>query len=361
MNRMERRDLVAPFAFGYFTPFWFGNRARPSRPDARQIANYDSIFKTYELGKGITAGVFENGYIVFDFSRCEKTPIVIHRESLWNSVQPNEHGHFRDADVSKRLSRTQSRQRLNQAYYRTILISHALLLENAGRLRSGISFSLPRIERLSDALGCFGIQKVIPRKPVHKASHEFNPRALEKSFDDLKLALVSGANVVRALELHKLSHYRTLDHRFAESLVLSWTACENIIDYIWRDMIQKIKSEQSRRMSKKRIDTLNNASSFTASVRIETLELSGLLTFEQAESLNVVRRARNKWLHSLEDVDEPSAIRAIKTCAHLIGSVFKIELCDTIVSGAGGEGGGMHEDVFKNMYPDVDLDNAYDG
>jgi hypothetical protein len=361
MTETARYDLVAPFAFGYFSPFWFGNLAGPSHPDVGRIAEHGGIFRIFELDGDISAGVFENGYIVFDFSRCKLTPIVVHRESLWNRVQPNEQGRLTDQSVSKRLSRAESRQRRNQSYYRTILIAHALLLENAGRQRSGISFSLPRIERLSDAIGSWGIQKVMPRGPVFKVSHNFNVQALEKSFGDLNLALASGLNVLRALELHKLSHYRTLDHRFAESLVLSWTVCENIIDYVWRGMIQKIKLEDSRRMTKSRLETLSNSSNFTASIRVETLELSGLLTFQQAESLNQVRRTRNKWLHSLEDVDETSSLEAIKACAHLIGAVFKIELCDTIVSGAGGEGGGVPTHIFSSIRPDIDLNDVFDG
>ena len=357
----KENDLVAPFTFGYYTSFWFGDREILTRPSAYELANHGGLFARYDLGRNISAGVFENGLVLFDFSRCENTPIVIHRESLWNDVEANENGVKNSKAVSRRLQRTESRQRTNQAFYRTVLISHALFLENAGRLVGRSSFHLPRIERISDIIGCYGIGKILPNQTVSKFNSKLSRQVVDRSFQDLNTALASGDNFIRSIELHKLSHYRTLDHRFAESLVLSWTVCENIIDFVWNKMIEEIKSSNADRMSKKRRDTLNNPSSFTASVRIEALELSGIISIDEAKDMNEVRNSRNRWLHRLEDVDEKSSLHSIKVCARLISSVFGLNISDTIVGGVGGEGGGMFMENFVREFPNIDLSGAFDG
>ena len=353
MTGNEHRDVVSPFVFGYYTPFRLGDEAHVENPGPRK----------YCLKREIYAGVFESGSIFFDFARCKETPIVIHRESLLNNVEPDENGAFRDDCVSKRLYRTESRQRLNQTFCRSVLLAHVLLLENAGRLIGGASFHLPRIEIVHDALSCHGIPEVSPSAPAEAhGGLRLSTSVIDRSFSDLDFTLTTSSGaLLRALEFHKLSHYRMLDQRFAESLVLSWTICEDMINVIWKRMIEGIRSSHESRMNPKRIKRLRNSSAFTASVRIETLELAGHLSIELANNLNKIRQVRNDWLHSFKDVDEQASLHSIRTCAHLISSVFRIEICDWIVSGAGGEGGGMYMDQFKDKFPGVDLHNAYDG
>lgn len=349
MVKTERQDLVSPFAFGYSIPFFrLGDGAHPGP-------------MKYPLGKNISAGVFEDGLVVFDFARCEETPIVIHRESLCN-------GDGAKGDVAKRLQRTEHKQKLNQKFHRSVLLAHILLLENAGHMIGRTSFQVShQIEKIGDAFSCYGIPSSTPRRlPGNPAPKPNAPRlgtkVIERSFSDLNLALSDGSGVLlRALEYHKLSQYRTLDHRFAETLVLSWTVCENMIDFIWKQMIDAVRSSDSGRMTGKRAETLGKSSDFTSSVRIETLELTGRLSIELATSLNVIRKARNDWLHSFKDVDEQIALGSIETCARLISSVFSIALGGWIVAGTGGAGGGIPLNSFRERFPDVDLEGAYDG
>lgn len=360
MAEQKFRDLVAPFVFGYYTPFWIGDRQSPVTPSLEDVINFGGIIGQYEIGLGIVAATLENGLLLFDFSRCPQTPIIVHRESLYNSVTPV-NGTYTSEIVSRRLGRTESKQRLNQAFYRTVLLSHALLLENAGHLVGRMAFSLPRIENLRDTVACHELGSVWSEKALPKSTLHLPKVTLDRSFTDLAIAIDKRENLLRALELHKLSHYRFHDHRFAECLVLSWTVCENIVDFIWRKMIEEVKSENNGRMTKRRVDVLCNSAVYTASVRIETLELAGFLSIKQADDLNTVRRARNNWLHSLGEVDEQSALHSIRLCAGLISSIFGLDLSEIIVGGAGGEGGGMFLDVFMSRFPSRDLSSAYDG
>lgn len=352
MVKIERQDLVPPFAFGYFIPFFrLGDGTHPEHPGPMK----------YPLGKNISAGVFEDGMVVFDFARCEETPIVIHRESLWN-------GDGAEEDVAKRLQRTEHKQKLNQKFYRSVLLAHILLLENAGRMVGGVSFEIPsRIEKISDAFGCYGIPSSPPPRPTGKPVSEpsaprLGTKAFERSFSDLNRALADGSGaLLKALEYHKLSQYRALDHRFAESLVLSWMVCENMIHSIWKQMIDEVKSSDSGRMTGKRAEIPGKSSASTASGRIRILERVGRLSAEQATSLNEIRRARNDWLHSFKDVEEQIAFGSIGNCARLISSVCDIAMDRWSVAGAGGGGGGMFLNSFRERFPDVDLEGAYDG
>lgn len=353
MERIERHDLVAPFTCGYDIPLWIGDGEHSG----------SSVPKKHYLQKGIYASVFESGTIFFDFARCEETPIVIHREGLWNNVEENDNGALTSECIAKRLQRTEARQRLNQSFYRSVLLAHMLLLENAARLIGGVYFETPRIETIHDTQMYFGIPKLPPSNLGNDCKcPRLRANVIDKSFSDLNIALSEGSgSLLRALEFHKLSHHRMQDQRFSESLVLSWTICENMIDILWKRMIDDIASSGEDRMTKNRSRNLRDSSAFTASVRIEILELANQLPIEHAEDLNNVRRARNKWLHELANVDEKICLDATTICAHLISYVFRLKICGTNVCNVGGEGGGVSLEAFKDLCPDVDLREAYDG
>ena len=355
-----RRDLVAPFVYGYFTHFWFGASAGPVDPTLEQALSFGDQLCQREVGRGIKAAAFENGSVLFDFSQCENTPVIVRRNSLYNAVEPDERGIKFDAEISARLARTENKQTNNQSFYRTVIIAHILLLENAARKVSGIGMNLPRMENLADAIACHALAKTYSHRAILKQNLCLTNQALEQSFDDLSRALNSPPSVARSLELLKLSHYRHLDHRSAEALVLCWAVCESIVDDLWSAMIDQVRLDDKDRMTKKRIESLSNSSAFTASVKTETLELTGQLSIQQVQGLNSVRKLRNNWLHSLKEVEVIDAKHAIRVCTDLISSTHGIELLNEF-SDPGGSGGGRFLDVFESNFPDFDLSKAYDG
>jgi len=236
-------------------------------------------------------------------------------------------------------------------------------LENAIHQMRGMGLSLPRIETIHDAYTYHNsrtvphVRKEVLKYPVSEPNRDF----LDKSFNDLK-AVISGPDAyLRMLETHKLSHYRTLDQRFAESLVLSWTVCEHLLDLIWARMIKDTKQSDQKRMSVARAKKMKEPSMFTAAARIQTLELTGNLSIKRVNNLNKIRQVRNKWLHEFKDVDERGLLDSIRSCADLISFVTEIQIYDRIVGGSGGEGGGMFIDRFQNTCPNIDFTNVYDG
>lgn len=359
MRVMRRSDLVPPFVAGYDTPFWFTEHAVPQGPTLEEITAFGGIATSRDIGLGIRAFAFENGMILFDFSECEVTPVIIHRESLYNDIAPEENGALKIPEaITSQLRKSEEKQSENQSFYRTIAVAHALLLENSARIIGGMSMSLPHIEDPSDLVLGYSPEKM-GAKINYKNSISRSVMVADHSFNMLAKAISNGSHVVRSLELHKVSHYRLLKKNFAECLVMSWTLCENMIDYIWKNMITEIKLNDPERMAKPRIDRLQ-AQSFTASVRIEVLELSGRLHPMQAEGLNFVRKARNSWLHGLKEVAEREALKSILVCQELITSLYGIPIVSTI-GGVGGSGGGLYMDVFMTRYGGDKLNKAYDG
>lgn len=358
-HTMKYTDLVPPFVAGYDTQFWFTNRPVPERPSLDEITAFGGIAAFKEVGLGIKAFAFENGMILFDFSTCSMTPVIIHREGQYEGLRQEESNTFKAPEtISSQLARSEQKQSENQSFYRTIAVAHALLLENSARLVRGMSMSLPHIEDPSGLIYGYAPERL--RSTVSYKSHDpMNVEIAKYSFELLSNAVSSGLHVVRSLELHKVSHYRLSQKNFAECLVMSWTLCENMIDFIWKKMISEIRSASPERMGKVRIDRLKG-NSFTASVRIETLELSGLLNSDQAEGLNFVRKARNNWLHNLKEVAEPEALKSIDVCQNLISSLYSIPIKSTS-GGGGGSGGGLSMDVFLAHYGNEKLKNAYDG
>lgn len=350
-------DLVPPFVAGYDTPFWFTDKRLPSVSTLDQITAFGGVAASCDIGLGIKGVIFENGMVLFDFSTCEKTPVVIHRESLYETVVPSEKG-FRETpdSISVLLRRSEQKQSQNQAFYRSIAVAHTLLLENSARIVGKTSLSLPYIEDTSDLVLGYTLDKMMAHCSA-KSSVALSPMVAEHSLSTLKDALATGLHVVQSLELHKVSHYRFVKKSFAECLVMSWTLCENMIEFIWEGMLEDIKNSSPSRMTKARRNRLKG---FTASNRIETLELAGRLNQGQAEDLNFVRKARNDWLHTMTEVTEQDALHSIEVCQNLISSLYSIPV-QTTIGGVGGSGGGMRIDRFRAQYGAEKLKDAYDG
>lgn len=158
----------------------------------------------------------------------------------------------------------------------------------------------------------------------------------------------------------RLAHYRFLDRRSAESLVLCWTICEVIIDHLWNTFLDEVKAKDQSRMSNRRKNGFENPAAYTASIKSEILELVGKISINQLKSLNSVRNLRNSWLHRMNDIHTDQAWHAIEVCIEMISKVYEIEIAFAS-RGPGGTGGGMFLDVFQRHLGEVDLSTAYDG
>lgn len=349
----EFRDTVAPFVAGYWTNHWFGAEGPYPVSTTNEVMQFGGFCTCYRFSNKITALATENGAVLFDCHEVDGFPIVVHCNSLYNEV-PIVNGGRSSPEVSKTLQASEAQQRINQEFYRRVVLAHIVCLENALRRLAHTSSHIARVETTNDMILCHELGKPWMRgEKAVKWQRPIPKGVLEESFRNLDQILRQPSDL-RLFELYELARYRFVDHRFAECVVLAWTACEWMIEEEWAMVVEDIKNNSNDRMPKRRREALQNGATFTASIRSETLELLGRIDFTSYEMLNVLRQKRNRWLHGSSEIEEKWAYHGIKTVERILHKRTGLEI-STTTSGAGGEGGGMFVDVFRSRRPDIVL------
>lgn len=94
---------------------------------------------------------------------------------------------------------------------------------------------------------------------------------------------------------------------FAEAHVLCWSVAEKLLGIEWANYINgtsvSVGDSDKKTINRKRKDHLNS-SEYEASKRIEILELAKVISYDLFENLHAARKTRNKWIHSLESVNQ---------------------------------------------------------
>lgn len=110
--------------------------------------------------------------------------------------------------------------------------------------------------------------------------------------------------------------------QWTESLIHIWTVIERIIEICWQRYIININNQPS----KKRRDFLNDHRTWTVSPKLEVLFQRNLLQKDFYEQIDVVRKARNEFIHRCIPVSAVIAEKAINVLfklASLCASEFK--------------------------------------
>ncbi len=102
---------------------------------------------------------------------------------------------------------------------------------------------------------------------------------------------------------------------WTQSVILLWTAIEQLINQIWEDQII------SKANHKKRKEFLNDFRTWTAAAKIETLNLLNILPSETYQIINDVRKARNDFMHRIEFIDKQSGDMALEALFHLMSLI----------------------------------------
>jgi hypothetical protein len=152
-------------------------------------------------------------------------------------------------------------------------------------------------------------------------------QVLERSFQILDSILTADVPAfVEIVEAIYIASSRHMERRFGESIVLSWTACEQLIALDWQTLIDDVeKRADGARMPRKRKRKLTTGREYTAAVRTEILELMGTLGVDLYNKLEVARKARNAWAHALKHPTEAETRAAIEAAQQLTGRLLGLD------------------------------------
>lgn len=120
---------------------------------------------------------------------------------------------------------------------------------------------------------------------------------------------------------------------WAEGLLFIWTSIEQIIDEIWDEEIYSQRNEKG--VITNRSDFLRDERTWTASTKIELFFQKGLIDVETYKLINIVRKARNDFVHDGVVPNKNNAICALKALIRIMSlkttnykkpdSLFEIE------------------------------------
>jgi len=139
---------------------------------------------------------------------------------------------------------------------------------------------------------------------------------LEKIIIDCdKVKIIS--NLLKSIDEYKIGN-------FSVSLILSWFIIETYLNRFWNDYLKKSNKEigEKKRINKERMDTLTGRD-YTASIISNILELNNILSYDDFEIINEIRKERNKIVHSqITKIDWHLCIKAF----NLIKKIFNDEV-----------------------------------
>lgn len=167
---------------------------------------------------------------------------------------------------------------------------------------------------------------------------QYDPKIMMRqvlSIETIRHAVDEFAKVIAAPGLEKtlssfaksLSEYKV--GNYETSIVLSWFITEAALSQLWSSHIDKLNTDfpdGSKRINSERKGFLTGRD-FTIIKISNLLELWGALPLAQFQDIDVVRRVRNKIVHSHEFVPSPNqAELALKTAQAMIDRIWKLRV-----------------------------------
>lgn len=84
--------------------------------------------------------------------------------------------------------------------------------------------------------------------------------------------------------------YHATRHDLAEGIVTSWIVCEELISFLWDRHVEAVREKERR-------DRLGDNRTYSAAVRIEVLQVAGVLPADLCKLLHEARKLRNALAH----------------------------------------------------------------
>jgi hypothetical protein len=109
-----------------------------------------------------------------------------------------------------------------------------------------------------------------------------------------------------------------INNSFAESLIYNWVSIEQIIDFIWEKELVNLKNKE---VVVGRKDFLKDNRTWASSTKIEMFYQKEIIDVKVYNKLSIIRKARNRFIHTGSTPEKDTAEVAYSTLFELISLV----------------------------------------
>ena len=336
-----RPDTVTPGFEGYFRlpAIWVGERPYDTSATTFSPNVHHEIVFEERLRIGIKARVHRDGTFLFDFSSWNAAPqrvIPGYRIKHGTPHRPPRKTEAADEDAEKSAVIRAQVMNVHQSCLATAEWQHrkgsigvGVPVGSADALK-GWTFddcliyrdfeTNPRQLMRQAANGRDGVYRI---KPYHR--HVIDIEVAENSLNLLDQVLLSECEettIIQMVEAAYLAAVRSAEGRLGEAITLAWGVCEQLLSRSWKEFITEASVESQ--ITGKRKKNLLEGRDYTASVKTEILELSGRLDAELYVHIDNARKARNNWMHEMQEPNNAHVLDALHAVEGLFQSVLGI-------------------------------------
>lgn len=335
-------DLVSPSIEGYFRipAVWIGERPPLEAVMKLNPSVHHAIAYRRVLNCGIEVRVQRDGLFLFDFQSWPLAPQIV----IPGYTKPNPNGPYTvPAMHSKAKDKAEEyavrRAQLMNAHQACLTTAENLVMRRGAAMgfpvtawntHKAISFAAKPsyhddIEDIhAMAHNVLNNKDGVDRaRPLHRRVLELP--VIEESFRLLDLILKDPTGkAIQLVEGAYIAACRNREKRFGEAVVISWGVCEQLVSLAWKRFLDSKRTDPGR-VNKDREDKLTGRD-YTASVRVEMLELAGVFDHELYRRLEIARKARNKWAHEMRVPKEREVDVCIKAVESLLSQLEGIPL-----------------------------------
>jgi hypothetical protein len=323
---MARLEISIPTrnSAGYYKwPFvWVGSEPH-SAPDDSPGAE---VFRQ-DLSCGLSVKVLREGLFVFDFSGTNRGKFT----------DPLNFSFHEGAEI--------------QLYRCRVLNTHLLCLQTA-QMKAGGPYSsramvvdpsdLILFKSLDDSdpsVGDLFLRFLFEKRDdpavaeyLSRRSENIRLDVVEKSFEVLdRIMLRPDDNLLTLTDLFARANLAYQDHNYSVALIIAWAVIEKLLRTLWNRYVEAnrkriVDAEPQTFINADRRKRLIEGREFTAAVISEILSLCDELLLSDYNDINLVRKARNEWMHSVAGVSMDLAGLAMKVAGRMMMHVERIDL-----------------------------------
>ena len=338
-------DTFTPSIEGYFRvpPIWVGEKPEPESVRNLNLQIHHSVALETQLDSGIKVRVQRDGTFLFDFSSWDLAPqMVIPGYSHPGVNVP--HRLAVETDKALRFAEefAELRAKVMNVQQACLATSEQVLRRrtyqmgipvDAQNTLKGQTFD-DAVNYLENATDVHSLarntannrytllpNRLLPRRAIEievvKLSLELLDQMLQRDDPGLLQLIDSLYGAARSYA----------ERRAGEAASVAWTVCEQLLSEAWTLLLNDTKSQG--RMPGKRRNKLEGLD-YTASIKVEMLEINGRIDYDLYGQLEVARRARNQWVHKMREPNYSEVSQTIGAAQVLLHRIKGVRVLMTL-------------------------------